>query len=207
MTDGGEALDGRQVSGHRGGIGPRCGWPSGSRSPTRSRCVVRALYGWDPLVDGEAVLQVALLAVPLTFLGGLGCFDYWLLLGGGPQDAPGGPLEPRRALLARLLQGQHRPQGHRHAVRRDLVLLPVRRRPDRDAHARGARPAGPPVRRRGDVQRPLQRPRVAADLPVHHPGLRRAGELRAAAHDRRAGHGVPAAERAVVLDAARRRPA
>ena len=64
---------------------------------------------------------------------------------------------------------------------------------------------GPPVRRRQHLQRPLQRPRLAADLPVHHPGLRGPGELRAAADDRRAGHGLPAPERAVLLDAAGRR--
>ncbi len=50
--------------------------------------IVRALYGWDPLVDGEAVLQVALLAVPLTFLGGIGCFDYWLYWAVGRKTRP-----------------------------------------------------------------------------------------------------------------------
>jgi cytochrome c oxidase subunit I len=40
--------------------------------------VVRGLYGWDPLIKDETVLQIALLALPLTFLGGMGCFDYWL---------------------------------------------------------------------------------------------------------------------------------
>ena len=50
--------------------------------------IIRALYGWDPLVDGEAVLQVALLAVPLTFLGGIGCFDYWLYWAVGRKTRP-----------------------------------------------------------------------------------------------------------------------
>ena len=50
--------------------------------------VVRGLYGWDPLVDGETVLQVALIAVPLTFLGGIGCFDYWLYWAVGRKTRP-----------------------------------------------------------------------------------------------------------------------
>jgi cytochrome c oxidase subunit I len=50
--------------------------------------IVRGLYGWDPLVDGEAVLQIALLAVPLTFLGGIGCFDYWLYWAAGRKTRP-----------------------------------------------------------------------------------------------------------------------
>ena len=120
-------------------------------------------------------------------------------------DAPRGPLRPRRDVVEGLLPDQHRPQGDRDPVHGPLVRLPVHRRPDGDAHARRARRAGPPVRRPEHVQRPVQRPRVAADLPVHHPGVRRPGELRAAADDRRAGHGVPAPERAVVLAAADRR--
>ena len=128
-----------------------------------------------------------------------------VLLGRGrptrPEDHSGHGAHSLEGLLPR----QHRPQGDRHPVRRHLVLLPLRGRAAGDAHARRARRAGPPVRRRQHLQRPVQRPRVAPDLPVHHPGLRRAGELRPAADDRRAGHGLPAPERAVVLDAADRR--
>jgi cytochrome c oxidase subunit 1 len=43
----------------------------------------RALFGYDPLLDGEAVLTVALLAVPFFFLVGLGCFDYWFYWAAG----------------------------------------------------------------------------------------------------------------------------
>ncbi len=39
---------------------------------------VRAAYGWHPTVKWEAVTTVALIAVPLAFLAGIGCFDYWL---------------------------------------------------------------------------------------------------------------------------------
>ena len=39
---------------------------------------VRALYGWDPLFDWNAIITVgALVAAPLGFLIGIGCFDYW----------------------------------------------------------------------------------------------------------------------------------
>src|SRR3954471_22967222 len=49
---------------------------------------VRAAYGWDPLVDGEAVLQVALLAAPMFFLVGLGAFDYWFYWASGRETRP-----------------------------------------------------------------------------------------------------------------------
>ncbi len=50
--------------------------------------VIRGLYGWDPLVDSETVLQIGLFAVPLTFLGGIGCFDYWLYWAVGRKTRP-----------------------------------------------------------------------------------------------------------------------
>ncbi|MBX5441555.1 MAG: cytochrome c oxidase subunit I [Solirubrobacteraceae bacterium] len=51
-------------------------------------CSVRALYGWDPVVDGDAVLQVALIAAPLGFLIGLGAFDYWFRWAIGAPTLP-----------------------------------------------------------------------------------------------------------------------
>ena len=39
---------------------------------------LRAAFAVDPVYDGESVLQISLLTVPLFFLGGIGCFDYWL---------------------------------------------------------------------------------------------------------------------------------
>jgi cytochrome c oxidase subunit 1 len=39
---------------------------------------LRAAFNVDPVYDGEAVLQISLLMVPIFFLGGIGCFDYWL---------------------------------------------------------------------------------------------------------------------------------
>ena len=49
---------------------------------------LRALLGYDPLLDGEAVLSVGLLAVPMFFLVGLGCFDYWFYWASGRPTRP-----------------------------------------------------------------------------------------------------------------------
>jgi cytochrome c oxidase subunit I len=49
---------------------------------------LRALFGYDPLLDGEAVLAVALLATPVFFLVGLGCFDYWFYWASGRPTRP-----------------------------------------------------------------------------------------------------------------------
>ena len=49
---------------------------------------LRALFGYDPLLDGEAVLRVGLLAVPMFFLVGLGCFDYWFYWASGRPTRP-----------------------------------------------------------------------------------------------------------------------
>jgi len=51
-------------------------------------CAVRALYGWDPVVDGDAVLTVALIGAPLGFLIGLGAFDYWFYWASGRPTRP-----------------------------------------------------------------------------------------------------------------------
>ena len=197
------------------------GWYRGRRLRRSSACSSPlALVTVDPrrlrlpdAVDGDAgtrrwqdaILIVSLLAAPLFFLVGLGAFDYWFYWASGRPTRPEDHSSHGAHSLARLLPRQHRPQGDRHPVRRHLVLLHARRRPAGDGRARGARGAGHAVRGLERLQRAVQRPRVADDLPVHHPGLRGAGELRAAADDRRAGHGVPAPERAVVLDAAGRR--
>ena len=44
---------------------------------------LRAAFAVDPVYDGASVLQISLLMVPLFFLGGIGCFDYWLRWAGG----------------------------------------------------------------------------------------------------------------------------
>ena len=128
-------------------------------------------------------------------------------LGRRPADDPRGPLPARRQKLEGLLQVQHRPQGHRHPVHLHHVLLLLRRRPDGDADPGRAGPAGHPDRRRRHLQQPFLDPRGADDLRLRDPGLRRARELRAAADDRRPGHGLPAPQRPELLAAADGRPA
>jgi cytochrome c oxidase subunit I len=48
----------------------------------------RAVLGYDPLLDGEAVLTIGLIAVPMFFLVGLGCFDYWFYWAAGRPTRP-----------------------------------------------------------------------------------------------------------------------
>jgi cytochrome c oxidase subunit 1 len=48
----------------------------------------RAVLGYSPLLDGEAVATIALIAVPLFFLVGLGCFDYWFYWAAGRSTRP-----------------------------------------------------------------------------------------------------------------------
>ncbi len=49
---------------------------------------VRALYGWHPLVETDAVTTVCLVTVPLAFLVGIGCFDYWFRWASGAPTVP-----------------------------------------------------------------------------------------------------------------------
>ena len=112
------------------------------------------------------------------------------------------PRRPRRAQLEGLLQGQHRPQGDRRPVRGHRAVLHVRRRGAGRDHPGRAGAARAADRRPEHLQRPVLGPRGADDLPGRHPDLRGTRELRAAADDRRARHGVPAPERAQLLAAA-----
>jgi cytochrome c oxidase subunit I len=48
----------------------------------------RALLGYHPLLDSDSVLQIALIAAPMFFLVGLGCFDYWFYWAAGRPTRP-----------------------------------------------------------------------------------------------------------------------
>ncbi len=50
--------------------------------------LLRALYDFKPLVDGEAITTVSLIGVPLFFLVGLGAFDYWFYWAAGRASRP-----------------------------------------------------------------------------------------------------------------------
>ncbi len=128
-----------------------------------------------------------------------------VLLGVGPQDAPGGPLRSRRLHVEGLLPDQHRPQGDRGPVPGQLLHLPADRRSAGDADACPAGPARVALRQREHLQRAVLGARLAADLPVHGARVRGLRELRDPVDDRRPGHGLPAPERALLLAAADRR--
>src|SRR5215207_9232260 len=50
---------------------------------------VRALYGWDPLFDWDAIITVgALVGAPFGYLIGIGCFDYWFRWASGAPTIP-----------------------------------------------------------------------------------------------------------------------
>ena len=52
---------------------------------------VRALYGHDSykhFIDGNAITTVALISIPLAFLVGIGCFDYWFRWASGAPTIP-----------------------------------------------------------------------------------------------------------------------
>ena len=91
--------------------------------------VLRSISGLSTFQSeqtGYPQVVVPLIAAPLGFLVGIGCFDYWLRWAFGPADHPRGPLLARRPQLAGLLQGQHRPQGDRHPVHRHHFFLLLR---------------------------------------------------------------------------------
>ncbi|MEA2411207.1 MAG: cytochrome c oxidase subunit, partial [Thermoleophilaceae bacterium] len=50
--------------------------------------LIRALYGYKPLIDGNAITTVCLISAPFGFLIGLGAFDYWF------RWASGAPTQP-----------------------------------------------------------------------------------------------------------------
>ncbi|MEA2309102.1 MAG: cytochrome c oxidase subunit, partial [Thermoleophilaceae bacterium] len=50
--------------------------------------LVRALYGWHPIWDGNAIATVAMISMPLAFLVGIGCFDYWFRWASGAPTVP-----------------------------------------------------------------------------------------------------------------------
>ena len=93
-------------------------------------------------------------------------------------------------------------QGHRHDVPVvQLHHVPGRRR-DGDGHPRRAVPAGPAGRRSGLLQPDDHPARPHHGVRRDHAGLRRIRQLADPDDDRRAGHGVSAAEQLELLAAA-----
>src|SRR6187401_1939710 len=50
--------------------------------------LIRSLYGYEPLWDWDAIITVMLIAAPLGFLVGIGCFDYWFYWASGKPTRP-----------------------------------------------------------------------------------------------------------------------
>src|SRR5687767_14186284 len=51
--------------------------------------LIRALYRWGPVVRWDAIVAVgALIAAPIGFLIGIGCFDYWFYWAAGKPTRP-----------------------------------------------------------------------------------------------------------------------
>src|SRR5919112_1300813 len=50
--------------------------------------IVRSWYDLDPVIDGFAVLELALFLAPIGFLIGLGAFDYWFYWAAGKKTVP-----------------------------------------------------------------------------------------------------------------------
>ena len=119
----------------------------------------------------------------------------------GPRPR-GGPRRARapRAVRHPQVADLDRPQGHRPQLH-DHVARDVPHRGDpRRAHPHPAHHAQQQLRLARAVQPALHDARQPDDLPVRRPvRVRRAREHHRPAADRRAGHGVPAAERAQLL--------
>ena len=98
-----------------------------------------------------------------------------------------------------------RPQEDRRDVHRHVLRLLHAGRAAGPGHPQRAGRAGPPVHRRGDLQPALRHARRDDDLPLRHAHDHGPGELHRAAPAGRGGHGLPAHQRAVLLDARGRR--
>ena len=156
-------------------------------------------------LDGEAILTVSLIAVPLGFLVGLGGFDYWFHWAAGRPTRPEDHSEPRRAHLEGLLplNTDHKVIGIQYIVTSFFFLL-VGGLIAMLMRAELAQPGAQFV----DANTYNGLFSVHASLLIFLfiiPVFAGLGELRAAADDRRAGHGLPAPERALLLAAADRR--
>ena len=166
----------------------------------------RWLGHYEPTWDWLVITVVAsLTTAPVGFLAGIGAFDYWLYyISGRPtraEDHSGHGAYSWRDYFK--VNTDHKVIGVQYLV--TTFFFFVVGRADGDDLPRRAREPGHAVRRHADLQRAHVRARGADDLPLHHPRVRRARELRRAADARRAGHGLPAPERALVLAAADRR--
>ena len=169
--------------------------------------VVMLIRHADGLVAySDGVVQTFLLLFAgIGFTIGIGCFDYWWgYIIGNPTPAH----EDHSSHGARSwkdyfkVNTDHKVIGVQYLVTTFIFFIIG------GMLAEGVRAeladAGPPVLLARHLQRALLGARGADDLPVRDPRVRGPRQLRHPDHDRRPGHGVPASERALLLDAARR---
>ena len=168
--------------------------------------VFRWWAGWEPLFKWDVITVVATLtAAPIGFLAGIGAFDYWV------RYAIGSPTEPEDHSThgGKTWEDYFRPNtdhkviGIQYLVT-TIFFFVVAGLMAMIFRAELARPGMQFV----DNQTFNGLVSVHAALMIFLfviPAFAGLGELRDPADDRRAGHGVPAPERALVLAAADRR--
>ena len=156
-------------------------------------------------LSGEAILTVSLIAAPLAFLVGLGGFDYWFYWAAGrptrPEDHSGHGARSWKDYFR--INTDHKVIGVQYVVNSFFFLL-IGGLLAMLMRAQLAQPGAQFV----DANTYNGLFSVHATLMIFLfiiPVFAGLGELRDPADDRRAGHGVPAPERAVVLAAADRR--
>ncbi len=170
--------------------------------------VVRTATGhttYTHYLSPDAILTVSLIACPLFFLVGLGAFDYWFYWVSGRPTRPESHANHGAYSWKDYFKvnTDHKVIGVQYVVTSFFFLL-VGGMIAMLMRIQLAQP-GAQVRGRQHLQRPLLGARDDPDLLLRDPRVRGPRELRAAADDRRARHGLPAPERALLLDAAARR--
>ena len=138
---------------------------------------------------------VPAITAPLGFLVGLGCFDYWFRWAAGKPTIPDDHSQHGAKSWKDYFKfnTDHKVIGIQYTVT-SIFFFFIGGFLAMSMRAELAQP-GTQIVDPGRLQRALLDPRRADDLRLRDPDLRRARELRAAADDRRAGHGVPAPER------------
>ena len=197
-----------QATGLDPGRARRARSPPPSASASSSRCAaISGLPLYQTEQTGYPHVVVPLITGPLGFLAGFGCFDYWLRWAAGMPTIPDDHSQHGAKSWKDYFRfnTDHKVIGIQYICTTfffffvgGLMAMLIR--------AELAQP-GTQIVDAGDLQQPLLHPRGADDLRLRDPGLRRDRELRPAADDRRAGHGLPAPQRAQLLDAAAGRAA
>ena len=161
---------------------------------------IRAAYSYDPLVDSESILQIGMITAPLFFLVGIGAFDYWFYwASGNPRWRR--PLRPRAKSWRDYFRvnTDHKVIGIQYIVTSFFFMFVG------GLMAMLMRPNSPPWVASSSTPDTLQRLFDARTLMIFLfiiPVFAGIANYDAPADDRRAGHGVPPAERVVLLVAA-----